>query len=226
MATKKKLCPKCIITTFVLMVAALLAGIYYSKHLQEQQNAELNQLQNQLTAATVLPSGSKSIPDFELFDQDSQPVNQDSFKGRWSFLFFGYTNCPDICPITMTIPNQFREKIQDDAINSDTDIVFVSVDPQRDSAAHLKRYMGYFDKSFKGYTGEKTQIDRLADPLGIFYRMVENPNSAEDYIVDHSASILLVDPAGDLRAIFGAPHKPAVLATDYRLIRNAFNAVD
>ena len=172
----------------------------------------------QLQRATMVTSDSQPLHDFQLRDQDNQAFTRERFKGRWSLVFFGYTHCPDICPLTLAEVKGFYKSLSGTSYQADTQVVFVSVDPKRDTLEVLKRYVGYFDPAFIGVTGTRAQLDLLARPLGIYYAY---QGDGDDYAVDHSAAMVLIGPQEKLRAVFSPPHTAAVLARDYLAIRRA-----
>lgn len=196
-----------------LALAALalgLAGGYW----WQQRAAPAPQLQR----ATLVTGDSQPLQDFRLQDQDNNAFTRERLKGRWSLLFFGYTHCPDICPLTLAEAKGLYSSLKGTPYQADTQVVFVSVDPKRDTPEVLKRYVGYFNPAFVGVTGPRAQLDRLARPLGIYYAYQGN---GDDYAVDHSAVMVLIGPQAKLRAIFPPPHAAAVLSSDYLAIRRA-----
>lgn len=172
----------------------------------------------QLQRATVLPDGPRQLPPFQLQDQDGRPFSHAQLKGHWTLLFFGYTHCPDICPLTLAEAKGFSDRTASTPYGGDTRVVFVSVDPKRDTPDRLKRYVKYFHPAFVGVTGAREQLDLLTRAVGIFYAY---RGEGDDYSVDHSSAIVLLDANGDLRALFSAPHTADVLAGDYLAIREA-----
>ena len=170
----------------------------------------------QLQQATILADSGRSMPDFELQDYDNRSFTRAQLKDRWTLLFFGYTSCPDVCPLTLTVLKDVYRRLEGTPYAQDTQVVFVSVDPKRDSLATLKRYVQHFHPTFKGVTGSEGQLQQLTKPLGIFYQY---QGEGEDYLVDHSSAMLLVDPTGNLRALFSAPHDANILSKDYVAIR-------
>ncbi len=170
----------------------------------------------QLQQATILADSGRPMPDFELQDYDNRSFTRAQLKDHWTLLFFGYTSCPDVCPLTLTVLKDVYRRLEETTYAADTQVVFVSVDPKRDSLVTLKRYVQYFHPTFKGVTGSEGQLQRLTKPLGIFYQY---QGEGEDYVVHHSSAMLLVDPAGNLRALFSAPHDANVLSKDYVAIR-------
>ena len=118
-------------------------------------------------------------------------------------MFFGFTQCPDVCPTTMQNLKTTRELLADDEIYAEQgQIVFVSVDPDRDTAEIITSYLNYFDKQFVGITGPEDKLTELTKPLGILFAKID---SGDSYTMDHSASILLIDPQRTgVRFIFDA----------------------
>ncbi len=172
----------------------------------------------QLQRATQLGDAARPLPDFELQDQDERAFSQAQLRGRWTLIFFGYTYCPDICPLTLAELKRAYAQLEATPYKTDTQVVFVSVDPQRDTPTILKRYVRHFHPSFTGVTGTQQQLGRLTRALGIAYAY---RGEGKDYLVDHSTSMLLVDPMARLYASFSAPHQADVLVQDYIAIRDA-----
>lgn len=168
-----------------------------------------------LAKATLLTT-PKPLPDFALLDQDSQPFDHARLERHWSLLFFGFTRCPDVCPTTLGMLAQVRRQLESLPAAERPQVVLVSVDPARDSAAQLKPYVSFFSSEFLGVTGATEAIQQLAKVLGVSITM--RPLANGEYTVDHSTAIFLVDPRGAVRAVFSTPHTPAVIADDYRRI--------
>ena len=156
---------------------------------------------------TVLEPASP-LPEFRLHDQNNQVFDRARLQGKWSYVFFGYTHCPDICPTTLVV----MRDVQKIAGGKDKGIqyIFVSVDPERDNAATLKSYLPYFHPEFIGATGDQSELMRLTRALGAYYEIGKARNG--EYEVQHSAAIFLIDPEARLRALFAGPHNAARLA--------------
>lgn len=169
--------------------------------------------------ATYLPGG-KPIPEFELVDHNSQRFDKSSLDGRWTFVFFGYTFCPDICPATMMIMAQVEDGIRERDPDAPVQTVFVSVDPQRDTPARLAQYVPYFNPNFIGVSGAEPGLSHFARSLGSVY--VTHEREGGNYLVDHSSAVLLLNPAGQLQAVFSAPHEPASILRDFTAIRDFY----
>ena len=166
-------------------------------------------------AATVLPAGN-GLPDFALLDHDGKTADRTVFEGQWDVVFFGFTNCPDICPATMTVLGQAKRELEAQGREPLPRLVLVSVDPERDTPEAMARYIAYFGDGNLGLTGELDELSKLTDALGIFFQRAGGGDGA--YGVDHSTVVLLIDPQGRLKALFTAPHDVNNLVHDLPLI--------
>jgi len=172
--------------------------------------------------ADILLPEYREVKSFQLGDGDGRSFELARLEGKWSFLFFGYTHCPDICPTTLAILRGVARELQKTPVYyQDSQFIFVSVDPKRDKPEHLKQFVTYFHPDFLTATGEKTHIDNLAKQLGAVY-MFDGDTSGDDYIVNHSATVVLVDPRGRWVARFNPPHLSGKMATQFRQIRDYF----
>jgi len=175
-----------------------------------------------MTAADMQANGAfllqtpRDMGDFELIDHRGQPFVPASLEGHWTLIFFGFTYCPDICPTTMAFLDQFVQALEGTEVE-DTRVVMVSVDPARDSVEQLASYVPFFNPEFLGVTGEFLDIHRFATALNTPFRKV--PGQDENYLVDHSANVVLINPRGDYHAFFKAPLDLAKMKLTYRSIR-------
>lgn len=130
---------------------------------------------------------------FHLVDQAGAPVDQRVLRGKWSAVFFGYTYCPDVCPTTLAALGQAVSDLGPDA--SRFQVVFITVDPERDTPAALKAYLASatFPKGARGLTGSPRQIAAVAQAYHVYYQKVRQGSS---YSMDHSAVVYLMDPLG------------------------------
>jgi protein SCO1/2 len=167
------------------------------------------------TSLIILPE-PRVIADFDLVDQGGQPFSLQQLRGGWSLLFFGFTHCPDVCPTALYELQQVRTSLQQELDESTQipEILFVSVDPERDTPQALQTYLSHFDPSFIGITGEHEQLLPLTKQVGIAYRIEEHEDGATRYNVDHSTGILLTNPDGRLHGVFPAPHDAAEISAD------------
>ncbi len=141
----------------------------------------------------------------ELTRHDGKPFTNQDLTGRWTLVFFGYASCPDICPITMNVLAEAKKK----AGGEFPQVIMVSVDPERDTVDMLGEYVRYFDKDFIGVTGDDQMLQALALQMSVVYmKMPGTSGNENDYLVDHSSSVLLINPRGQLAALLKAPHSP------------------
>lgn len=193
------------------------------------------------TAAAFMLPQAATITDFNLTHLEKGTYDIDDALGKWSLLFFGYTHCPDVCPTELFMLAEMMRGIEQnpDAVSQPPQVVFVSVDPERDSLQHLQQYAGFYHPSFIGVTSEQATIDRLCKSMGVFYERVYYrdgkvlvldptatvPAGLEDsYLINHSASIFLLNPAGKLHAIFTAPHNPGTMIRDLAAIQASWRS--
>jgi protein SCO1/2 len=169
--------------------------------------------------ATPLPGTlldpPKEVSDFTLTDQDGQPFRLSDLRGRVALLFFGYTNCPDICPTTLSEFKRVKALLGDDAQR--VAFVFVSVDGARDTPERLAAYVRAFDPQFIGLTGDDAALRPIARDFGVFYQRV-NYESDANYLVDHTASTFVVDQQGRLRLVFPYGTDPSAIVTRLRAL--------
>lgn len=161
----------------------------------------------------------KTLTAFELGATQKSNLNLERLKGRWTFLFFGYTFCPDVCPTTLSTMAKVTERLRAKEGEEDVQVVFVSVDPARDALDHLSEYLGYFDKTFIGATAPLEQLDSFTRQLGILH-FRDAPDDNGNYLVDHTASILLIDPGLRFVGVFQAPHSAEKITSAYLSIKD------
>lgn len=166
-------------------------------------------------AATVLNTKNALIP-FSLTDTSDKSFTEKSLLGQWTLMFFGYAQCPEICPKTLIKVTELWNQIPTTGLN----FVFVSLDPQHDTVQILRDFLGRFNPAFKGLTGKEAVIQNLAKTCGIY--SWQNPkdknDSSKPKMIDHSATLLLINPRGQLHAVFSPPHNPEAMAKDLKQI--------
>ncbi|MEM7280779.1 MAG: SCO family protein [Pseudomonadota bacterium] len=195
---------------FFVLVASVAAtgGLWLSKQLnQDAAPPETN--------ATVFQT-SRPMPSLELLDQTGAGFTQEGFLNRWTLVFFGFTHCPDVCPTTLFLLTQVKKTLVDLDSPEQPHITMVSVDPTRDTPEQLANYLPHFGENITGLTGDISKIQALTQELGVAYSYTPDNNGG--YTVDHTASIFLVSPAAELKAVFTTPHDAQSIATDYRII--------
>ncbi|MFT7286448.1 MAG: protein SCO1/2 [Halieaceae bacterium] len=158
----------------------------------------------------------RDIGDFSLLDHRGNSFLPASLEGHWTLVFFGFTNCPDVCPTTMAFLDRFLGELEGTEAEA-TAVVMVSVDPARDTVDQLASYVPYFNADFSGVTGDFLDLFRFATNLNTPFRKV--PGQGADYQVDHSANVVLINPRGDYHGFFRAPLDLAKMKVTYRAAR-------
>tara|TARA_Y100000739_G_scaffold217633_1_gene214337 strand:- start:117 stop:704 length:588 start_codon:yes stop_codon:yes gene_type:complete len=164
--------------------------------------------------STVLTKPIK-LDEFMLTADDDSVFSNQSLEDKWSLLFFGYTHCPDVCPLTLHQLAQANKELAD-KLDSTPDIIMVSVDPDRDTSEILQKYVRSFGENVSGVTGNNEELDKLTSQLGIFYNA--NKHEGENYSVNHSAAVILINKNAEFHAVFSAPHSIEHFVSDLPLI--------
>ncbi len=195
-------------------VGALLIGLYF-------QLFGLNPpvIKNQTASSPIegfFWPDQMQLRQFDLVGHDNQKFDVRRFSNHWSFVFFGFTNCPDICPVTLNTLRQVREKLRQDTYPDidQTAFVFISVDGERDTPDRLRDYIESFGEGFIAASGTKPQIESLTTQFGVPWSIDKNAvgqnhdNHAEgqDYLVNHSGAIFLISPEATLASIYQPLH--------------------
>ena len=201
------------ITVFllVLFMVLVVSGVFYRVMQPRILNAE--ELQN--FGAVVLEK-PRIFNDFSLVDHKGDTFTLENLKDKWTLIFFGYTYCPDICPTTLATLDALYDQLSPEQ-QADTQVVLVSVDPGRDTVEKLAEYVPFFNEKFLGVTGDFREILKLTGYLNIAFAKV--PGDPENYLVDHSGQIVLINPKGHYHGFFKAPITVERLQTTYPSIR-------
>jgi len=196
-------------TLIAITVAALAmaAGIWAARAILEHKPVP-----DEL-AATRFPTAREIAP-FSLIDHNNAVFDNSALRQRWSFIFFGYTHCPDVCPTTLSVLNSVAQKLGD--LDEDIRFVFLSVDPERDTPEQLAEYVSYFNDDFIGVTGTPEGIEQITRQLGVLHIRAQAEEGASGYLLDHTASVFLFDPDGRYHAVFSPPLSADAIAADFR----------
>ena len=161
----------------------------------------------------------RSFTDIELVDQNGEAFTEQDLEGQWTLVFFGYTFCPDICPITLATLSQFMDLLEQDTdYAEDTEVLMVSVDPRRDTPERLKEYVSYFNEDFDAVVGEYPALFNFARQLNVAFNYLPG-ETEEEYLVSHSGEILVINPEGDFHGIFKVPHEPERMKENFEAMR-------
>lgn len=148
----------------------------------------------------------QALPSFELQSTHGLPFTNAGLQGQWSLLFSGYTQCPDVCPTTLSLLIQLQQDWP--AASQPFTIVFVTVDPQQDGLADMRAYLEYFGDQVVGLTGRETQLNGLLQSIGFYpvtNKRLEAAKASESRLLRHSGAVALINPQGELHALLRAP---------------------
>lgn len=201
--------------TLLILIAALAAGL----GLWAAQPLLYNSKGSPLPAVsitTLLPT-PRAIPAFALIGAGGEPLTHNDLKGRWTLVFVGFTHCPDVCPTTLADLGSAAKLWAKDLPEAQRPrILFVSVDPERDSPEKSHEYARFFSPDAIGVTGDLQALEAFARSLGMVFMKVPAAAGEDpaNYSIDHSAHITLLDPQGRFAGLIRAPHAPAAIAKD------------
>lgn len=185
------------IVAALLSLAILGISIGVTMSMNEESPAEAQHVQGMFWPPT------KHLKPFKLVDQYGQTFDLTRLHGKWSLLYFGYTHCTYLCPTTLTALHGFEEKLAAHGGTGREQVVFVTVDPQRDTPKRLVKYLASFSGDFIGVTGSAKEISKLTAQFGVLHQKADD-KGPDDYRMNHSASVLLIDPNAQLVGTFGA----------------------
>lgn len=196
-----------ILTAVFVGLLAATAGFSFWKVIQgPPQAADMSLI--------ILPE-PREIGGFSLLDGDGKTFALDNLREKWSLMFFGFTHCPDVCPSVMYDLDQVITALQQEGQAPPAlQVVFVSVDPERDTPEKLGEYARYFNPGFIGIGGSQEQLEPLTRQLSIGVEIEEHEPGAQNYGIYHTSAVMLIDPKGRLAGVFPAPHDPEKMARD------------
>jgi protein SCO1/2 len=191
----------------IVALIALVGGFALSWYVHSQRPIELE-------SGLWFGDQARALPDFELVDQRQQPLTRADLIGHWSLMFFGYTHCPDICPVALQTMADMMGLIDDSDVSGALQVYFISVDPERDSPEVLAEYVHYFNPGFNGATATLERLAPLTRSLGISHAIHNRVEGSDNYDVDHSTAIVLINPRAEYAGLFSAPQDAALMARD------------
>lgn len=195
-----KLTQRRVLLVLALVLAAV-AGFYLAR--------QIDRTSPQLASGTWFPQAWQ-VGDFSLIDSAGRAFSAKDLVGAPTLVFFGFTHCPDVCPTTLLKLAQVRREAALPALR----VLFVSIDPQRDTPAVLEKYVHAFDPGFIGLTGDPAAVTALARHLNVAVNRIELPGG--DYTMDHSAVVFLLDTKARVVAIFTPPFDSKLMAADLK----------
>ena len=162
----------------------------------------------------------RSMPEYVLEGSEGYPIDTQHLQGHWTFLFMGFSHCASVCPLTMAELAKMSGLLSQHSDLPMPWVVMVTLDPKRDSLDRMHDYVRSFDSHFLGARGSEEEVKKLAQYLGIAYTQVESKvkSHSQDYSIEHSGAIMLLNPNGELVAFFTPPHHAQWLVQDYQHI--------
>lgn len=191
-------------------------GLYTSLQISQPLSTE------SLEHATYLYDQRVAIPNFNFINHHQQAFTSDDIRDQWTLWFFGFTHCPDICPQTLGLLSAVLNNVETEHNIENISVVFVSVDPERDTPENLKDYVSAFSDKAIGVTGDQDSLDKFLQNLGIIAVKVKAENAPDQYTFDHSSSIYLIAPDTAISALFNTPHTVSSISSDLEKIINSF----
>lgn len=171
------------------------------------------------TLQALLWPAPRPVANFELLTHNGAAFRSADLRGHWSLLYFGYLQCPDVCPTTLQSLQGLRKLLMktDPDLAASTQFVFVSVDPGNDTSERIAAYLGFFGDGLLGLSGDPAQLAQLANPLGVMYAEYIDPQGTRS--MDHTTSIIIVDPHGRGVAALPGPHQPASMLEQFQSVQ-------
>lgn len=224
---------KLAVIAFVLFDLAMAVILLDLRVLRSERATEIELRE---LGVTVYPE-PRSLQDFELQDQFGNPFTISDFVGSWNLVFFGFTSCPDICPLTMAELEKFYRSVEVNEFGKPR-IILVTVDPARDTPETMANYLGNYNENFIGLSGDAASISKLASQLYVvqsggpdaevpspevpqLHNHTEDSNTTDsigDYLINHSAHISVISPRGDNFAVMRPPHRDQDIARAFQLL--------
>lgn len=188
------------LAVIALVIGAIVHKVTRPAALDRQQLSE---------SGIFLFDSPRGIPEVDMLSAAGGGWGKADLLGQWDLLFFGYTFCPDICPTTMAELKQLVGALPEAAAEQ-LRVTMVSVDPNRDTPEQMQQYLGFFKAGFHGATGDPDELAKLARALSIAY--IEPDTSSENYLVDHSGQVVIVNPEGQYVGFLRPPLKTQQLS--------------
>ncbi len=211
-----------IIATVIIVILAIV--LFARMHRHADKSSSTDRLSyaipdsKDLKIDGVVLKKPRVISEFQLTDDKNHAFTRHNLDGHWSLVFFGFTNCGYVCPTTLSAMNKMYVQLQAKLPAALLpQVVMVSVDPDRDSVARIHEYLQGFNPHFVGVRGSMQQTRILAQEMSVVFSKVKSA-SKDNYMVNHSAEVMLLDPNGNLRAFFSYPHEAPQMVRDYSAI--------
>ncbi len=206
-----------------LVAAAGLSLMFWAWMQAPPRVADIGSASPELQA--VLWPVAHPVAPFQMRTHRGEAFDEASLKGQWNFVFFGFLQCPDVCPTTLQALRGFRRSLlENDPAALRHRFIFVTVDPGNDTAERIGPYLQYFDPEFIGLIGSGGELAKLADSLAVYYARQQDKNGNSNF--DHTAAVMVVDPAGRVVGALPSPHDPAMMTRRFLALQRHVEAGD
>jgi protein SCO1/2 len=191
----------------IVIITASVAGIMTSNHYFNKTSVV------NYKSLLIYPE-PKTFTGFKLINKKNETITIEEFSNKWTLLFFGFTSCPDVCPTTLTELQRIYKSLEQKIPDNLPQVLFVSVDPDRDTPEVLKNYIDFFNPSFSAATADNANLISLTSQIGVAYIVEEHTGTDTYYNVDHTAVIFVISPEKQLFGIFPTPHNESDITAD------------
>jgi len=207
---------KNIVIALLALSIPLVLGIYFANKSDPMVSPEL-------INASYLLDQQVAIADFNLIDQNKQAFTAEQIKGEWTFWFFGFTHCPDICPFTMGTLSAVMQTLKQEHDIDNIRTVFVSVDPLRDTPERMKSYLETFGNEVIGVSSTEPELATFIKNMGIVAKLPKAVNANDNYDVMHSSSIYLIAPNNAIAALLRTPHSVDDIVYNFQQVHSNYS---
>lgn len=207
---------KNIVIALLALSIPLVLGIYFANKSDPMVSPEL-------INASYLLDQQVAIADFNLIDQNKQAFTAEQIKGEWTFWFFGFTHCPDICPFTMGTLSAVMQTLKQEHDIDNIRTVFVSVDPLRDTPERMKSYLETFGSEVIGVSSTDPELATFIKNMGIVAKLPKAVNANDNYDVMHSSSIYLIAPNNAIAALLRTPHSVDDIVYNFQQVHSNYS---
>ncbi len=207
---------KNIVIALLALSIPLVLGIYFANKSDPMVSPEL-------INASYLLDQQVAIADFNLIDQNKQAFTAEQIKGEWTFWFFGFTHCPDICPFTMGTLSAVMQMLKQEHDIDNIRTVFVSVDPLRDTPERMKSYLETFGNEVIGVSSTEPELATFIKNMGIVAKLPKAVNANDNYDVMHSSSIYLIAPNNAIAALLRTPHSVDDIVYNFQQVHSNYS---
>jgi len=211
-----------LVLAIVFLIAVCLGGVYLFTFSQHHGATTISQSPPKVHG--LMLTTPRMLPPFSLTTDRNKPFTEARLKGHWSFMFFGFTHCPKVCPTTMAAMNKMYQRLAQSLPKSQLpQVIMVSVDPNRDTVTRMHDYVTTFNPNFIGLTGSMPVLKSMQHSMHVFAEKIATHTAHQQhYDMRHTAAVMVIGPKGQLRGFLSYPQKPDEMIADYKAIIKAY----